>query len=286
VFRSLEEMQTSAARAAHVPAQQAAFRQLYLNEWRDGSAAPWLDLAIWDEGAIDPGEISLGARCWIGVDLASTSDLAAVVAVFEGIGGRYRSMGDCRLVGSAGPPLDDGEGYQAISRFYCPQDGIRRRSERDGVPYAMWAEQGYLTATRGSVIDYDVILADIVDLAEKYRATVVLDRWNSTATISRLQELGIECVTFGQGFASMSGAMKETERLILSRQLKHNGNPVLRWNVGNVDVAQDPAGNIKPDRARSREKIDGLVALIMAIGVAAGSGSRSVYEERPSFLVI
>jgi phage terminase large subunit-like protein len=133
----------------------------------------------------------------------------------------------------------------------------------------VWAEQGRITATRGSVIDYEVILADIVDLAERHRVTVVLDRWNSTATISRLQELGIECVTFGQGFASMSGAMKETERLILSRQLKHTGCPVLRWNIGNVDVAQDPAGNVKPDRARSREKIDGLVALIMAIGVAA-----------------
>jgi phage terminase large subunit-like protein len=137
------------------------------------------------------------------------------------------------------------------------------------------------------VIDCEVILFDIQNLAEQYRVTVVLDRWNSTSTISRLQDLGIECVTFSQGFASMSGAMKETERLILSRQLYHDGNPVLRWNIGNVDVAQDQAGNIKPDRARSREKIDGLVALIMAIGVAAGSGRQaSIYEERPEFLVV
>jgi phage terminase large subunit-like protein len=114
-------------------------------------------------------------------------------------------------------------------------------------------EQGHITATRGSVIDYEAILADSADLAERYRVTVVLDGWNSTATISRLQELGIECVTFGRGFASMSGSMKETERLILPRQLRHDGSPVLRWNVGNVDVAQDAASNIKPDRARSRE---------------------------------
>jgi phage terminase large subunit-like protein len=155
VFRSLEEMQTSAKRAEHVPAQQAAFRQLYLNEWRDGSATPWINLAIWDQGQrelrledIDPGE-----PCWIGVDLASTADLAAVVAVFE-----------------------HDEGYVALPRFSCPAEGIRRRSERDEVPYALWSEQGYLTATRGSVIDYEVIVADIVDLAERYRATVVLDR--------------------------------------------------------------------------------------------------------------
>jgi phage terminase large subunit-like protein len=114
VFRSLEEMQTSAKRAEHVPAQQAAFKQLYLNEWRDGSAAPWLDMAVWDEGAIDPGEISLGARCWIGVDLASTADLAAAVAVFE-----------------------HEDGYLAIPRFYCPAEGIRRRGERDGVNYPL-----------------------------------------------------------------------------------------------------------------------------------------------------
>jgi phage terminase large subunit-like protein len=266
VFRSLEEMQTSAKRAEHVPAQQAAFRQLYLNEWRDGAAEPWIDLAIWDEGQVDVAlaDIAPSARCWIGLDLASTADLAAAVAVFE-----YE------------------DGFVALSKFYCPEEGIRRRGERDGVNYPLWAEQGHLHATRGSVIDYEVILADIVDLAEQYRVMVVLDRWNSTATIGRLQELGIECVTFGQGLASMSGAMKETERLILSRQLYHSGCPVLRWNIGNVDVAQDPAGNIKPDRARSREKIDGLVALIMALGVAAGSGRQtSIYEERPSFLFV
>jgi phage terminase large subunit-like protein len=101
----------------------------------------------------------------------------------------------------------------------------------------------------------------------------------------KLQALGIECVIFGQSFASMSGAMKETERLILSRQLYHTGCPILRWNIGNLDVAQDAAGNIKPDRARSRDKLDGLVGLAMGIGVAAGSGRQtSVYEERPAFL--
>jgi phage terminase large subunit-like protein len=121
VFRSLEEMQTSAKRAEHVPAQQAAFRQLYLNEWREGHAQPWLDLAIWDENAselrfenIDPG-----TRCWLGVDLSATTDLTAVVTVFE-----------------------HADGYLAVPKFFVPEDGIRRRSERDGVPYMSWADQG------------------------------------------------------------------------------------------------------------------------------------------------
>ena len=265
-FRSLEEMEISAARAEHIPAQVASFERLYLNRWLDGAAEPWIDMAIWDEGATDLSldDIPAGSRAWIGLDLASTGDLAAAVTVVE-----------------------HEDGYAVFPRQYCPADGIRRRSERDGVGYALWAEQGHITATAGSVISYDTILHDIEDLAERFRVTVVLDRWNSTSTVSRLQDLGIECLTFGQGFASMSGAMKETERLILSRQLYHTGCPVLRWNLANVAVAQDPAGNVKPDRAKSREKIDGIVALIMAIGVAAGSSRQtSVYEERPSFLMV
>jgi phage terminase large subunit-like protein len=259
VFRSVEEMQTSAKRAEHVPAQQAAFRQLYLNEWRDGAAEPWLDLSIWD-GCQEPVEPADGERCWVGVDLSSVSDLAAVVAVW---------------------PYSDG--YYCKPAFFCPEASILRRTE---APYATWAEQGWLTATPGSVIDYSYIEHYIAELAERYRCQVIIDRWNSTATTTRLQEAGIEVVTMGQGYASLSPAMKEAERLILARQIAHDGNPVMRWNLGNVAVAQDPAGNVKPDRARSRDKIDGVLGLIMAIGVAAAAPAGSVYEGRPSFLVI
>jgi phage terminase large subunit-like protein len=125
-----------------------------------------------------------------------------------------------------------------------------------------------------------------MDLAERFRAEVIIDRWNSTSVVTRLQELGIEVVTMGQGYASLSPAMKETERLILARQIAHDANPVMRWNLGNVAVARDPAGNQKPDRARSKDKIDGVLGLIMAIGVASASPGASVYEERPSFLTI
>jgi phage terminase large subunit-like protein len=116
VFRSFEEMQTSAKRAEHVPAQQAAFRQLYLNEWRDGAAEPWLDLVIWDEGQVQMtlDDMPARARAWIGVDLASVGDLAAVVTLVE-----------------------HADGYFCQPAFFCPADGIRRRSERDGVPYAL-----------------------------------------------------------------------------------------------------------------------------------------------------
>jgi phage terminase large subunit-like protein len=267
VFRSVEEMQTSAKRAEHVPAQQAAFRQLYLNEWREGSATPWLDLAIWDEGEqqISLDDIDPGTRAWLGVDLSSTQDLTAVVAVLEQPAG----------------------GFLVLPRFFVPQDGIRRRSERDGVGYAAWADQGFITATAGSVVDYSVVEDYVAELAERFRVeAIAIDRWNSTGTQTRLQEQGLPVVAFGQGFASMSPACKEVERLVLNRQLAHTGCPVMRWCLANVAIAQDPAGNVKIDRAKAKEKVDGAVALAMAVGVAATAPAGSIYQERPSFLFV
>jgi phage terminase large subunit-like protein len=266
VFRSLEEMQTSAKRAEHVPAQQAAFRQLYLNEWRDGAAEPWLDMSIWDEGEQDIGldDIDPGTRSWIGVDLSATTDLTAVVALFE-----------------------HGDGYLAVPKFFVPADGARRRAERDGVNYPLRINQGHIIATPGSVVDYDHVETYIAGLAERHRVeAIAIDRWNSTATTTRLMEQGLPVVRFGQGFASMSSACKELERLVLARQLAHDGSPVLRWCLSNVALEQDAAGNVKITKAKSRERVDGATALAMAVGVAQTEGSRSVYESRPSFLWI
>jgi phage terminase large subunit-like protein len=264
-FRSLEEMEVSAARAEHIPAQVAAFERLYLNRWLDASVTPWLDMSVWDEGAVDPGELSPGTRAWVGVDLSSTQDLTAVVAVFE---------------------HGDG-GYLVAPKFFVPAEGARRRGERDGVPYPLWIDQGHIVATGGAVVDYGVVEDYVADLAERYRVeAIAIDRWNSTATTTRLLEQGLPVIRFGQGTASMSPACKELERLVLARQLYHTGCPVLRWCLGNVALEQNAAGDIKPNKAKSREKIDGAVALAMAVGVAQTEGSRSVYESRPSFLWI
>jgi len=264
-FRSLEEMEVSAARAEHIPAQVASFERLYLNRWLDGAAEPWLDMAVWDEGAVDPGEISPGTRCWLGVDLSATTDLTCVCALFE-----------------------HADRYLATPRFFVPADGIRQRSERDSVPYATWAEQGHIVVTTGAVVDYGAVEQHIAGLAEDYRVeAIAIDRWNSTATTTRLMDQGLPVVRFGQGFASMSPACKEVERLVMARQLYHTGCPVLRWCLANVAIDQDAAGNIKIDRAKAKEKVDGAVALAMAIGVASASPSTaSVYETRPSFLFI
>jgi phage terminase large subunit-like protein len=268
-FRSLEEMEVSAARAEHLPAQVASFERLYLNRWLDGAAEPWLDLALWDqaETVVDLEAVEPGTRAWIGVDLSSTTDLTAVAAVAEAA---------------------TGDGYVAITKLFVPAEGIRRRSERDGVPYALWAEQGYIVATPGSVVDYDAVETYVADLAERFLVeAVAIDRWNSTATTTRLMDQGLPVIRFGQGYQSMSPAVKETERLILSGRLAHDGNPVMRWCLSNVAIASDAAGNVKIDRARAREKVDAAVALAMAIGVAETEGrSTSVYEERPAFLFV
>ncbi|MCC2665839.1 MAG: terminase, partial [Geminicoccaceae bacterium] len=135
-FQSLEEMEVSAARAEHLPAQVASFERLYLNRWTDGAAAPWIDLALWDEAAVelDLEEIDPGTPAWVGVDLSSTSDLTAVVAVVEAAGGRFGVVGDCGGVAdSAGDAISPE--FLVLSKFFVPEDGIRRRSERDWVPY-------------------------------------------------------------------------------------------------------------------------------------------------------
>jgi phage terminase large subunit-like protein len=237
-----------------------------LNRWLDGHAQPWLDLAIWDEGAtaIDLEDIDPGARCWLGVDLSSTQDLTAVLAV-----------------------LEYGDGFLAVPRFFVPEDGIRRRAERDSVNYPQWAAEGHIVATAGAVVDYAYVESYIANLAERFRVeAIAIDRWNSTATTTRLMEQGLPVVRFGQGYASMNAACRELERLVLARQLYHTGCPVLRWNLSNIALETNPAGDIKITKSKSKEKVDGGVALVMAVGVAQTEGARSIYEERPEFLVV
>jgi len=150
-----------------------------------------------------------------------------------------------------------------------------------GVPYDVWAREGLIHTTPGNVTDYDAIRAFIGELARKYRIEeIAYDRWNASQLVTQLTEDGATLVDMGQGFASMSAPSKELEKLILGRMLRHGGHPVLRWMMSNVAVVQDAAGNIKPAKDKSAEKIDGVVALIMAIARAVVSieGGPSIYE--------
>jgi phage terminase large subunit-like protein len=245
----VESLKEQCAKAESLPAAQNAFRRLRLNQWTE-QADRWIDIAVWDACAQRVDAASLqGRKCFAGLDLSTTTDLSAFVLLF--------------------PPEDDGEPWQVLCRFWMPKDNVRQRVERDRVPYDVWIREGYIEATEGNVIDYDVLRQRIGEDAKLYQIReIAYDRWNATQLVTQLQGDGMELIPFGQGFASMSAPTKELEKMILGQQIAHGGNPVLRWMVSNVAVKQDPAGNLKPDKSKSSDRIDGVVALVMAVGRA------------------
>jgi phage terminase large subunit-like protein len=157
-----------------------------------------------------------------------------------------------------------------LSRYFVPEDNLRKRAERDRVPYDLWTRQGFIEATPGNVVDYGAIEQRILADAALFQVReIAYDPWNATHLALRLQDEGAVMVEFRQGFRSMAAPTRELEKLIVSRRLAHGGTPVTRWMAANVAVAQDPAGNLKPAKDKSTERIDGVVAPVMAIGRGA-----------------
>ena len=243
-FRSLEEMRSLAHQAKLIPSDQNTFRRLYLNQWTEQDER-WIDLATWDRCASPVDLASLEGRpCYAGLDLASTCDVTAFVLVF---------------------PDEDG-GYDVVPYFWIPEQTMRDRVHRDHVPYDRWVDEELMRTTPGDVTDYDVIREQIRELAERFDIQeIAYDRWGATQLVTQLQADGAQCLPIGQGFASMSAPTKELDKLIVGGTLRHGGHPVLRWMAGNVAIEQDPAGNVKPSKRKSTEKIDGIVALVMAL---------------------
>jgi len=264
VSKKWDDMRVKARRAGEMPAALNAFLRLELDIWTQ-SETKWVDIEHWKAcgTAVDPNGLQ-GRTCYGGLDLSSTTDVSAFVLVF--------------------PPQHEADDYQALCRFFIPEDAMVERSRRDRVPYDAWVRQGYVTATPGNVIDYAWILDQIDQDAQMYDLKeIAFDRWGASRIQTQLMEMGGEdfLVQFGQGFRSMSPPMKELEKLILSEKVTHGNNPVLNWMADNLVARQDPAGNIKPDKEKSREKIDGMVALIMALDRALRhERSGSVYEGR------
>lgn len=277
ISKKVDDMRRLKARAEEMPAALNAFLRLHLNMWTQ-AAERWIDVEKWEacgEYAVQ-AEALHGRPCYGGLDLASTTDINAWVLVF--------------------PPLEEDEPYQVLTRFWVPEESMHERSKRDRVPYEAWVRHGYMQATPGNVTDYAFILAQIAaDLAAFDLRELAFDRWGSQKIVTDLQELGFTVdpkehqrtgrpllIQFGQGFASMSGPTKELEKLILSGGIAHGDQPVLNWMASNVMVRQDPSGNLKPDKEKSTEKIDGIVALIMGLARAMAHAERvrSVYETR------
>lgn len=260
----IERLRDAYREAKQNPADEVTFKWLRLNMWVSSTVA-WIPDAIFMKGNEEIDLAALEGRdCYGGLDLSSTGDITALVLMF--------------------PPRNEDEKYILLPFFWVPEETIPQRVKAASVPYDIWEKQGFLLSTEGNVIHYDFIEKFINDLAEKYHIVeIAVDRWNATQMIQNLEGDGFTMVPFGQGFASMSGPTKDFYRLLMEGKIIHGGHPVLRWMAGNVVVDTDPAGNIKVTKAKSKEKIDGIVAAIMALDRCIRNQTEpqgSVYDER------
>jgi phage terminase large subunit-like protein len=179
--------------------------------------------------------------------------------------------------------VDEDDKYAILPFFWIPEDNVDLRVRRDHVPYDIWKQQGFLHTTEGNVVHYGFIEEYIETLGSQYNIReIAFDRWGAVQMTQNLEGLGFTVVPFGQGFKDMSPPTKELMKLTLEQKLAHGGHPVLRWMMDNVTVRTDPAGNIKADKEKSTEKIDGAIATIMALdrAIRQGGGNSSVYDER------
>ena len=210
-----------------------------------------------------------GRVCYGGLDLSSTTDITAFVLVF--------------------PPTDESDKYVILPYFWIPEDNIRIRVNRDHVPYDIWQKQGFLKTTEENVVHYGFIEKFIEELGKKYNIReIAFDRWGAVQMVQNLEGMGFTVVPFGQGFKDMSPPTKELMKLTLERKLAHGGNPVLNWMMDNIYVRTDPAGNVKADKEKSTEKIDGAIATIMALDRAIrhqNTDTESVYNGRGLLII-
>ena len=243
-FRSFEEMLIFSEQARKIPTKENVFRNLYLNQ-RVDPVSRWISSEDFT-ACVGPMPDLSGREGYAGLDLSSTQDLSALSLCFV--------------------PISPGEPYYTLHYAWCPLNAIKSRSKADRVPYELWAKQGHIEATPGSVVDYGYILRRIEMIGKQYQLKAVLfDRWGSQKIVKDMQDMGLTVIEFGQGFASMSPPAKELEKLILERKIIFPYNPALAWCFSNVIVETDPAGNVKPSKKRSKEKIDLVVSTIMGL---------------------
>lgn len=260
----IDKVQAACDSARQNPGEENAFRQLRLNQWVKQSIR-WMPMDKWDKCSFAVNEDDLEGRvCYGGLDLSSTTDITAFVLVF--------------------PPTDEDDKYIILPYFWVPEESLDLRVRRDHVPYDVWERQGFLQTTEGNVIHYGFIEKFIENLGERFNIReIAFDRWGAIQMVQNLEGMGFTVVPVGQGFKDMSPPTKELMKLTLEERLAHGGHPVLRWMMDNIFIRTDPAGNIKPDKEKSTEKIDGAVATIMALDRAIRCGndtSESVYDSR------
>ena len=260
----IDKVKDACESAKQNPGEENSFRQLRLNQWVK-QAVRWMPMDKWDKCEFAVNEDDLEGRvCYGGLDLSSTTDITAFVLVF--------------------PPEDEDDKYIILPYFWIPEDNLDLRVRRDHVPYDVWERQGFLQTTEGNVVHYGYIEKFIESLGERFNIQeIAFDRWGAVQMVQNLEGMGFTVVPFGQGFKDMSPPTKELMKLVLEQKIAHGGHPVLRWMMDNIFIRTDLAGNIKPDKEKSTEKIDGAVATIMALDRAIRCGNdngASVYDSR------
>jgi len=260
----IDKVKAACESAKQNPGEENSFRQLRLNQWVK-QAVRWMPMEKWDACAFPVSEEDLEGRvCYGGLDLSSTTDITAFVLVF--------------------PPLDEEDKYCVLPYFWIPEETLELRVRRDHVPYDVWERQGKLMTTEGNVVHYGYIEKFIERLGERFNIReIAFDRWGAVQMVQNLEGMGFTVVPFGQGFKDMSPPTKELMKLTLEQKIAHGGHPVLRWMMDNIFIRTDPAGNIKADKEKSTEKIDGAIATIMGLDRAIRCGNdagASVYDSR------
>lgn len=260
----IEKVKAACESAKENPVEENAFRQLRLDQWMKQTIR-WMPMDKWDACAfpVDPASLK-GRVCFGGLDLSSTTDITAFVLVF--------------------PPETEDDKYIVLPYFWLPEETLELRVRRDHVPYDLWQAEGLIETTEGNVIHYAYIENFIAHLAQIYNIKeIAFDRWGAVQMVQNLESQGLNVIPFGQGFSSMSPPTKELYKLVLEKKIAHNGHKVLRWMMDNAVVKKDPADNIKLDKAKSTEKIDGDIALVMALDRAIRNNNQethSVYDDR------
>jgi len=243
-FRSVADIKDFAKQAERLPAKANSFRWLYLNQ-RIEAQSPFLSRAEWQANAIAPTH-KPAETCFAGLDLSASRDLTALVLVFP-----------------------KGESFDVVPHFWLPEQGLREKSQSEKVPYDLWARQGFLHTIEGAVIQPEIIARFVAEVAETYDLKLLaFDRWRINDFKRELDAIGadIPMAAHGQGFRDMSPAIEKLERLVVDRKLNHGDHPILNMCAAGAVATSDPAGNRKLHKAKSYSKIDGLVALAMALG--------------------
>lgn len=237
-----------AREAALSPTKLSAFLRYRLDVWGSGASSMFFKPSAWQKCRTDPRDLT-GRSCYIGLDLAATTDLTAAVIVSE----------------------DEDGTLDAVPFFWCPSEAIEQRSLRDKVDYIQWARDGHIRVTDGNATDYETIKTDILELCDRFGVKQVgVDPWNATMLSQALAAEGCDIVNVRQGYGTLSAPMKRLEGLVLDGKLRVN-HPIMDWCAANCAVQHDHQGNIKPSKARSTEKIDGIAALITAMAVQAAA---------------